>query len=96
MSRITVLGSGAWGTAMALSLCGRGDHEVTLWSNRADHAAALESNRANLRYLPGVSLPAVSYTHLTGELTGLCGDMKINIADGKHSYEFEYTMATIQ
>jgi len=58
MSRITVLGSGAWGTAMALSLCARVDHEVTLWSNRADHAAALESNRANLRYLPGVSLPA--------------------------------------
>ncbi len=57
MSRITVLGSGAWGTAMALSLCARGDHEVALWSHRADHAAALESNRANLRYLPGFPFP---------------------------------------
>jgi hypothetical protein len=30
----------------------------------------------------------------TGELTGLSGKMKINIAaDGKHSYEMEYTMS---
>lgn len=28
----------------------------------------------------------------TGELKGLMGKMKINIADGKHSYEFEYTL----
>lgn len=27
----------------------------------------------------------------TGELTGLSGTMAINIADGKHSYEFNYT-----
>jgi hypothetical protein len=29
----------------------------------------------------------------TGDLTGLMGKMSINIADGKHSYEFEYTLA---
>lgn len=29
----------------------------------------------------------------TGELTGLSGKMSINIAAGKHSYEFEYTVA---
>jgi Protein of unknown function (DUF3224) len=28
----------------------------------------------------------------TDELTGLTGKMAINIADGKHSYEFEYTL----
>lgn len=28
----------------------------------------------------------------TGELTGLAGSMKIHIADGKHSYELEYTL----
>jgi hypothetical protein len=27
----------------------------------------------------------------TGELVGLTGKMTINIADGKHSYDFEYT-----
>jgi hypothetical protein len=28
----------------------------------------------------------------TGELTGLAGSMTITIADGKHSYDFEYTL----
>jgi uncharacterized protein DUF3224 len=28
----------------------------------------------------------------TGQLTGLTGKMAINIADGKHSYDFEYTL----
>lgn len=29
----------------------------------------------------------------TGQLAGLAGKMAINIADGKHSYDFEYTLA---
>jgi hypothetical protein len=29
----------------------------------------------------------------TGQLVGLAGVMTIKIADGKHSYEFEYTLA---
>ena len=33
MSRIVVLGAGAWGTAIALSLARRGGHEVTLWAH---------------------------------------------------------------
>jgi hypothetical protein len=31
-----------------------------------------------------------------GELTGVAGKMTIQIADGKHSYELAYTLATIQ
>jgi len=57
MSRISVLGSGAWGTAIALSLVRRGDHEVTLWSHRAETAEALNRNRENLHFLPGFPFP---------------------------------------
>ena len=32
----------------------------------------------------------------TGELQGLAGSITIAIADGKHSYDFAYTLATIQ
>lgn len=32
----------------------------------------------------------------TGELTGIAGDLTILIADGKHSYDFTYTLATVQ
>ena len=38
MSRIAVLGSGAWGTAIALSLFRRGGHEVTLWTHAQQFA----------------------------------------------------------
>ncbi len=29
----------------------------------------------------------------TGELTGLSGSMRIQVAEGKHTYELEYTLA---
>ena len=58
MSRITVLGSGAWGTAIALSLANKGNHEVTLWSHRAQAAEALSLSRENLHFLPGFRFPA--------------------------------------
>jgi hypothetical protein len=32
----------------------------------------------------------------TGQLEGLSGKMAINIADGKHSYDFEYTLPKAQ
>jgi len=65
MSRITVLGSGAWGTAIALSLVRKGGHEVTLWSHRAESAEALNRHRENLHFLPGFALPEA--LHVTAE-----------------------------
>ena len=53
--KILVLGAGAWGTALAVSVAGR--HQVTLWARDAGQAAAMASDRENRRYLPGVALP---------------------------------------
>ena len=52
---ITVLGSGGWGTAVAMLLCGS-DHAVTLWSHDAKKAEALEKKREN-PLLPNVRIP---------------------------------------
>jgi glycerol-3-phosphate dehydrogenase (NAD(P)+) len=57
MSRVTVLGSGAWGTAVALSLCSKQTHPVTLWSYRPEAATSLKRDRENRRFLPGFSFP---------------------------------------
>ncbi|HEY9125814.1 MAG TPA: NAD(P)H-dependent glycerol-3-phosphate dehydrogenase [Acidobacteriaceae bacterium] len=57
MSRITVLGSGAWGTAIALSLANQRRHQVTLWAPRDEAAEALRRDRENRQYLPGFALP---------------------------------------
>jgi glycerol-3-phosphate dehydrogenase (NAD(P)+) len=56
MSRIVVIGSGAWGTALALS-CLQGNSDVTLVTRRPEFAAELRRSRENTRYLPHVALP---------------------------------------
>jgi hypothetical protein len=43
------------------------------------------------RGVPQLSITVVPDSG-TGQLTGLAGKMNINIADGKHSYDFEYTL----
>lgn len=53
--KITVLGSGGWGTALSLVLLKNG-HDVTLWSYRAEESAALRERGEN-PVLPGVPLP---------------------------------------
>jgi glycerol-3-phosphate dehydrogenase (NAD(P)+) len=58
MSRIAVLGAGAWGTAIALSLVRRGSHQVTLWSHSGDEAATIDAARENTLFLPGFPFPA--------------------------------------
>lgn len=67
-ARIAVLGGGAWGTAIALSLCARRDGAdglldapVTLWAHMKEEADEMESARENVRYLPGFKFPQ----HLT-------------------------------
>lgn len=53
---VTILGAGAWGTALALH-SHRAGHVVTLVPRRLEHALALSAERENREYLPGYSLP---------------------------------------
>ncbi|MBS1904051.1 MAG: NAD(P)-dependent glycerol-3-phosphate dehydrogenase [Bacteroidetes bacterium] len=53
---ITVIGSGGWGTALAICAAERG-HRVTLWSRRSEQAHALAATRTNDAYLPGITIP---------------------------------------
>ncbi|GAA3988638.1 NAD(P)H-dependent glycerol-3-phosphate dehydrogenase [Comamonas faecalis] len=56
--RISVLGAGAWGTAIAISAASHSDaHRVRLWARDAAHARTLQAARENARYLAGVRLP---------------------------------------
>lgn len=49
MKKITVLGAGAWGTALAIQLSQR--HQVALWTHNAERAAEMQSAGRNLQYL---------------------------------------------
>ncbi len=56
MTRVAVLGAGAWGTALAAVLSAR--HAVTLWARDAAQAESIAREHRNLRYLPEIELPA--------------------------------------
>ena len=53
--RTAVIGSGAWGTALALALLGNG-HETVLWSYTEQESTILQEKRGN-PMLPGITLP---------------------------------------
>lgn len=56
MADISIIGSGGWGTAVAVMLTKNG-HSVTLWSYMDEESAALEKYHENKPYLPGVKIP---------------------------------------
>lgn len=53
---ISVLGGGAWGTALALAAA-RAGRKVVLWTRDTDHAEAMQRTRENAPRLPGIPLP---------------------------------------
>jgi glycerol-3-phosphate dehydrogenase (NAD(P)+) len=53
--KLSVLGAGAWGTALAISASHR--HDTVLWARDAAQAALMQTQRSNLRYLDQVDLP---------------------------------------
>ncbi len=62
--RIAVLGAGAWGTALAISLSA--NHQITLWTRDPNQLRDLVTQRVNRRYLPNLILPET--LQLTAEL----------------------------
>ena len=57
--RVSILGDGGWGTALAVTSALR-KNDVLLWSAFPDYAKVLESKHENIKFLPGVPLdPAI-------------------------------------
>lgn len=64
MSRIAVIGAGAWGTALASVVGRRGDHEVRLWALEKEVIESIKGSHTNELFLPGCALPAcIQATH---------------------------------
>lgn len=53
--KISILGAGAWGTALAVQAAAR--HEVVLWARDAAAVAVMQAERCNRAYLPDTRLP---------------------------------------
>jgi len=78
MSRILVLGSGAWGTAIALTLYRRGGHQISLWAHSPEMARQIVDAGENTQFLPGFPIP--SAITVTGDCaTATAADIVVSV-----------------
>ncbi len=66
MTHVSIIGAGAWGTALALAVFRAGAH-VTLWSIRRDEVESINQNHENVSRLPGIKLDSLIYATLDAE-----------------------------
>ena len=57
MSRIAVIGAGAWGTGLSIVLGRRGSHQVRLWAHEKEVRDSISTRRINNLFLPGEIIP---------------------------------------
>ena len=57
MSRIAVIGAGAWGTALSMVLTRGQRHQVHLWAHEREVCESVQNQRTNDLFLPGYSIP---------------------------------------
>jgi glycerol-3-phosphate dehydrogenase (NAD(P)+) len=76
VTRVAVLGAGAWGTAIAGVLAAR--LEVALWARDPAQAGAIARLRRNERYLPAVELPAT--LAVTSDLSAAVSGVELVLA----------------
>ena len=57
IKKISVLGTGGWGTALSIVLHNKG-HNVTLWGATPDYVEDLKKHRENKKYLKGIEIPS--------------------------------------
>ena len=78
MKKITILGGGSWGTALAIALTrSRREHAVALWVHDAKLAARMRDARENSIYLPGFEIPP--QIEITNDLAGAVRDAAVVI-----------------
>ncbi len=70
MAKVSIIGAGSWGTALAVLLDGNG-HDVTLWSFLEEEVRMLREEREQKDKLPGVRIS--ERMHITGDLKEAVG-----------------------
>lgn len=78
MSRIAIIGAGAWGTALSIVAGRSGRHQVRLWAYEEEVREAIASTRSNSIFLPGYPLPEC--VTVSGDLAEAVAGARIVIA----------------
>ena len=71
MRRVSVIGAGSWGTALAVMLDKNG-HDVTIWARRKDSIENMKKYRENKDYLPDIHI---------GENVVLTNDLELAVSN---------------
>jgi len=93
MSRIAIIGGGAWGTGLAMVLGRKKTHAVRLWANEPDVCESIAESHVNERFLPGFTLPeSVQATNdLSNALEG--ADVVVSVMPSQHCRSLFVRMA---
>ncbi len=57
MSKIAIIGAGAWGTGLAIALGRKGTHQIRLWAHEKEVRDSILARRVNELFLPEQSIP---------------------------------------
>ena len=92
-SRISVLGGGAWGTALSIAEMTAG-RETLLWAREDDVVNGVNQNNENARFLPGVAVP--QSLRATGALAeAVDADALLLVVPAQVLAEFARTLAPL-
>jgi glycerol-3-phosphate dehydrogenase (NAD(P)+) len=85
LSKIAVIGAGAWGTAIAIVLGRRGGHQVCLWAHEVEVCESINSRHVNDLFLAGRPIPdAVTATNSL-EDTLSAADVVVSVMPSHHT-----------
>ncbi len=93
MSRIAVIGAGAWGTAISIVLGRRGDHDVRLWAFEKEVKESILARRENEMFLPGAKLPEKIHPTNSLEETLEGAEMVVSVMPSHHTRRLFRQMA---
>ncbi|MCX7884099.1 MAG: NAD(P)H-dependent glycerol-3-phosphate dehydrogenase [Caloramator sp.] len=80
--KISILGAGSWGSAIAVLLSKKG-YDISMWDRNRELLNEINHSRENIRYLPGVLIPAGINT-ADNLLECICGSEIIVMAVPSH------------
>jgi glycerol-3-phosphate dehydrogenase (NAD(P)+) len=78
MSRIAIIGAGAWGTALSIVLGRKGTHDVRLWVREQEVRESISSRRTNDHFLPGQMVS--ENLSVTGDLAAALHEAEIVVS----------------
>jgi glycerol-3-phosphate dehydrogenase (NAD(P)+) len=84
MSRIAVIGAGAWGTALSIVLGRKGTHEVRLWAHEKEVCESIAHRHENQLFLPGQKIPncVTAYNNVAEAIAG--AEIVVSVIPSQH------------